>query len=160
MRCRLVLGVLAVILVSACGKGNPMNSGGGSGGTGGGTTSSGTMTAQIDGSAFSSTTAAGTLSGGILAISGGDTSGRSIAFAFFPTGTGTHTTSGNVGTNFIVVVNFQGFSAVSGNGSGTITLTTLTSNKAIGTFSCVAMASSGGAVGSKNVTNGTFNVTF
>ena len=165
MRCGLVLGLVALIFVSACGKGNPGSPSSG-GSVGGGTTGSNLMSAQIDGSTWNAVSATANLTqtfvGPIFSVGGGDASGRTIGFAFSPTGTGTYTTNLNPATNFILTVSGQGFSSAQGvtGSSGTITLTTYTSNRAIGTFSFVAVAASGDAVGSKTVTNGKFDLPF
>ena len=45
-------------------------------------------------------------------------------------------------------------------GTGSITLTTLTSNRAAGTFTFTAKPLAGGATGDKVVTQGAFDVTF
>jgi hypothetical protein len=56
--------------------------------------------------------------------------------------------------------NGQGWGSGVPGGSGSVTLTTLTANHVVGTFSFNAAPSNGGATGTIQVTNGKFDIAF
>jgi hypothetical protein len=166
MRSRFVIGFVLLVIVAGCGKkSNPMNPGGGGGG--GTQLPNGSMSASFNGSTWNATTISATSpvgNGGILGIGAGDATGRGVAFALFASGPGTYNNATSVGMNFIITEPgaqfFQSSASITGT-SGTVTLTTLTATRVAGTFQCVATATSGtGSAGSRNITNGTFDVTF
>src|SRR5207248_1082482 len=64
----------------------------------------------------------------------------------------------NVASATLVAASGQGWSAGPTTGSGTITITSLTSTSVSGTFSIVTTPLSGGAVGNKSLTTGSFNI--
>jgi hypothetical protein len=168
MRRRLFTALLAVALSAACGKDGPMNPGSGGGGGGGGTgggggvqLSNGSMSYTIDGTTINATAITVLDTAGILSISA-QNGFNVLAVAFVRSGTGTFNFSTNAGLNFVISSNAQPFQAGPGTTrpgtSGTVILTTLTGNRAVGTFECVATSVTGSAT--RTVTNGRFDVTF
>jgi hypothetical protein len=142
----------AAVLATSCG-------GGGETPTGPGT---GSLTAQVDGAAWrASRGVAATRAAGFIGVGGTASDASSISFAFPDTGPGTFAVASSNGTNGSYVKSGQGWTAAFGNGgSGTITVTTLTTSRVAGTFSFVAPGISGGAAGNKTVTNGSFDISF
>jgi hypothetical protein len=169
MRSRLVIGLVLLVIAAGCGKkDNPMNPGGGGTGGGGGGVQlpNGSMSATFNGSSWNATVLSATSpvgNSGILGIGANDAAGRGIAFALFASAPGTYNNATSVGMNFIITEGlqfFQSSAAVAGT-SGTVTLTSITANRVVGTFQCVATATPGtGSSGSRTITNGTFDVTF
>jgi hypothetical protein len=154
----------AALLVARCGASTTSPSSPGSCGTV--STAHGTISAQLDGAAWSGTVTAIINANHIVSIAGSDgcSPASVITFALLP-GTfqpATFNLSDASGLNSILsigpinlwVANITG-------GTGKVTFTTLTTAAAIGTFqfSYVAAATSG-ASGTHTVTNGVFNVTF
>jgi Big-like domain-containing protein len=133
------------------------------------TVSGSTLTATIDGVVFNGlgvsvdhTTAGGA---NILSIGGasGFTGNYILLAIAFPASTGTYAIGMASPANGSVQIPNQGslWQAVLNNGSGTITVTSVTANSATGTFSLVLVPLPGTkATGSKIVTNGVFNVKF
>jgi hypothetical protein len=123
----------------------------------------GTMTAVIDGSPWTAvaiTTASYT--SGIVAIGGADSSNpiRSIGLSItaptagtYPISTGSANAVLSIGIGPTWTANVLG-------GTGTVTLTSLSSTAAVGTFSFTAVPAAGGAAGNHAVTTGAFNITF
>lgn len=164
--------VISVMCV-ACGGGNPSapsggsgsGSGSGGGSGGGGVIGRGTITAQIDGVAFTGVATAATNQSGIFAAAASNGPGT-IALGFgalaavgttsvgptSPTNANMVATSGSTG---------QSWAASTSGGSGTLTITSINATGATGTFSFTMIPVAGtGASGTKSVTNGTFSVTF
>ncbi len=135
---------------------------GGGGGGGGGGSSTAAFTAVIDGQAWAPTTStfAVSYSNGVLAMTGTDATGWTFGMAIPTSGPGSVPLS--TGANAILTSpSSQSWSATHlDGGSGTITVTSLTSNSATGTFSFVLVPIAGGATGNRTVAQGTFNVTF
>jgi hypothetical protein len=104
--------------------------------------------------------------GNFITINGTDTAGsapaaKTIGFGLFVAGPGTYTINDQSFAAFQVSVGAQSWGAGGGyGGSGTVTFTKLTSNSASGTFSFTGNPTGGGAIGTKAVTNGKFDVTF
>ena len=130
----------------------------------------GSMSAKINGSNWTANAAiAATFSQGLLSIAGTDTENRTIGFGTIvnaaPT---TQSIPTAIGLNFILTIatnaqQVQAFQAVLTlpGSSGTLTVNTLSATGASGTFSFVSVAVPGtAATGTRNVTDGTFNVTF
>jgi hypothetical protein len=124
------------------------------------------MTATIDGVAWRAVClGVNTATAGVISFAGGEavtqTTGTVIAFGA-TRGIGTT----NVGilspTNALLTVGGGAlWGAALNNGSGTLTISTLTANNAQGTFSFTLTPQSGNpSTANKVVTNGTFNVTF
>ena len=156
--CRRSLVVLLLLVLTGCdGDDNP---------TGGGTVNlppgNDTITATVDGNAWSAIQVAAINNGGVVAISGSDASLLAISFAFAGTTPGTFTIGASSVANANVIDNLSGLWSANGEqGSGTITVTTLTSTAASGTFSYSAprqTATTGPET--RVVTNGVFSVTF
>src|SRR5262249_12912228 len=103
---------------------------------------------------------------GILSIGGTDSSrNTTIGFALTPTsaGVGTYTLGPTSAANAQILIGnpAAGWQAAVGIGSGTITVNSVSSTAACGTFSCALVAVAGsGATGTKSITDGVFNVTF
>jgi hypothetical protein len=187
----LVLRVLCASLcltVLACGSKNPTgpsgssssssSSGSGGGGsnpapgsgsatcTAPGTAATGSMSATINGTAWRALcVGVNTSVPGVISFAGGEpttaTTGTILGFA---TNRAIGTT--NIGqlsaTNALLTIGGNAlWQAALSNGSGTLTISTLTANSASGTFSFVMTAqSSSTATGTKTVTGGVFSVNF
>ena len=159
--------VVALLLVSAaCGGGNSNPNGpSGSGGSGSsGTSSHGTLTAVVDGVAYSGTVGTASNTNGILTVTSNTTDRtRSVNFATAAT-IGTTSVTGSATSMQVLTSNGTTVTgtwiAVTGLGTGTITITALSSAGASGTFSFNAPPVGAGATGTKVVTNGVFSVTF
>ena len=166
MRRRLVPGLLVLLVVSACGDDSPLLYG--TVGRGDVTLPNGSMTARFDGSTWNATSINARNSpaigaaGRYIEIGGRDAANRGIFLEFVCTGAGTYTVPGIVEAYFTLDYrNVLGFSAASdiGGSSGTIDLTIFTATRAAGTFSFIAVGRIADS-GIKEVTNGTFDVTF
>jgi len=133
------------------------------------TATNGTFTATINGVAWG---AAGTVSvnhsSGLISIAGfgqiGTSTGYSVALAIGAT-TGPGTVSLNYlnPTTSLLIVGSStgaGWTTFSNGGTGTMTITTLTSNHIVATFTADAVATSGGATGTIPIRNGKLDVTF
>ena len=168
---RPVVFALAVLMM-ACGGDNPAGptggsgSGSGSGGSGGSGGTRGTVTATVDGVAYTGAVNAASVnpSGNLNVASNNAALTLSVNFAArAAVGTtninSTSTTVMNViTTNGTTVTGSWAASAL--GGSGSLTIATLTSSSVSGTFSFTALPASAGTVGTKTVTNGSFNATF
>ena len=131
-----------------------------------GSPATGTMTATIDGVAWRAVClSVNTATPGIIGFSGGEpltpTTGTIIAFGA-TRGVGTTSIGILSPTNALLTVGSGTlWGAALNNGSGTLTISTLTANNAQGTFSFTLTPQSGNpSTANKVVTNGTFNVTF
>ena len=163
--------LLAMTMTIACGGANPGGPSGGSGsGSGGsGTSNFGTLTATIDGVAYTGVINTATNANGTLRISSNSADlTRSVNFAA-RTGVGTITVSPTSEITFNVITTtgttvIGSWGAAGQSGSGTLTVTSLTSSGATGTFSFTAppapAPSAGQATGTKVVTNGSFTARF
>jgi hypothetical protein len=125
--------------------------------------SSGPMSATIDGVAWSSQLPSAVYRNNIVAIAGIDNGlTTSVSIGFGATGTGTYNLGfGNsVAGSGIVTKAGKGWGSSLQGGTGSVTVTTLTANHIVGTFSFNAVPASGGATGTSVVTNGKFDITF
>src|SRR5690606_39515449 len=121
------------------------------------------MSARIDGQTWSASlalAAGGSQAGAVVAVSGSDQAQRTIAFAFVSAGTGTYEIGPGAPTNALFSQGSAQWQAAGGQGSGTITVTTLTAERIAGTFEFTAEPAGGGATGTRVVTQGTFDVEF
>jgi uncharacterized protein DUF6252 len=122
--------------------------------------SNGSLSALINGTSFNATSARVVLAGGgVISIGGGNASGQTIGFAWLDAGTRTYP----IGGVTIATHTFMGntWSASSAQGSGSITVSTKTSNRVAGTFAFVLQADGpSGATGTRNITQGQFDLTF
>lgn len=178
---RWLIGVAGVCVLAACSgsPSSPSNSGSGSGSGGGGggqaltcpqhlgtaTRAQGTMTASINGVAWTAdciAVLANTAS--ILSISGSDlATGVAFQTLGFATGNrvvGTQTITALSPLTATLVQGLNGWNASLAQGSGTLVFTSVTNNSAVGTFSFELPPVPGSpATGTKTVT-GSFNLTF
>lgn len=145
---------LVTLLAAGCGGDSGTNAGNES-----------TMTATVAGTAWSGTLAVqGTHAGNVLAISG--TNGTYQLQLTIPgvVATGTFNFGpGNPGIAQLVQVTTgtPAWTSSLVGGAGSITVTTLTANRAAGTFTFTGAASPGtAATGTRAVTNGAFDVRF
>ncbi len=159
----LVSAVISTLLliVPACGsKDNPTGpSGGGGGGTSG--PAAGTMTATIDGVAWSGTiTVASIATGNNLVVSATDRPGSPGMLTLVlnvPAQVGTQTVGAtSLVTGALVQSTTVSWLAAGPTGAGSVTVSTLTSTTATGTFSFTLVANLG-AGQNRAVTNGAFN---
>jgi hypothetical protein len=124
----------------------------------------GTMSATIDGQAWTGNLAtAATYQNNILAFAGTNNSFQINITLTGVTGTGTITLgSGQLSIATVATVSTtpQTWLTSSTGGSGSVVITSLSSTGAAGTFSFTGVAAGGGATGTKAVTSGQFNVTF
>jgi len=187
----LLFGVIVALSLAGCGSKSttsPSGSGGGSssGGSGGsnpapgtntslcsnvpGSPATGTLTARVDGIAWNagSCIAVNLSAPGVIGIGGLDSASNQI-FGFATTrGVGVTSIGPVSGTNALISIGGSAlWQAVLSNGSGTVNITTLTtnqaagSNQAAGTFSfTLPPAANTTATGTKTVTNGSFDVRF
>jgi hypothetical protein len=133
-----------------------------------GTALNGTFAAQIGGAGWSAT---GTVSvdreDNFLGLGASGFAG-STAYALViglgnVTGPGTYTVAaGNANGSSIVVGSSTGagWTTFLGNGTGSVTITTLTANRVAGTFTADASPTTGGATGTLQIRNGAFDVTY
>ena len=157
---------VATLAALACGGADDDN-GNPTGPPGGGATN-GTFTAQISGASWSAT---GTITvsrqqPNFIGIAGtGFAGGTAYALVLGignAPGPGTHSLdvyNGGDGSSLTIGGQTTGWSTAFQGGGGTVTITTLTSNRVTGTFSGTLLPSSGSG-GNLVVTNGTFDVTF
>jgi len=121
------------------------------------------MTARIDGEAWTASVimAVRSSSGGIISVSGSDASNRAIGFAFIDAGTGTYELKTGTPTNALLTVGQQQWNVGgSSQGTGTITVTTLTDERIAGTFEFTLHAANANTTGTRVVTQGKFDVKF
>lgn len=164
------VALIATIAALGCGGGGDNDDNGNPTGPPTGGTANGSMTAQINGATWRSIGAitvsrqqqqniigfAGTGS------AGNTTYGVSIAISS-ATGPGTHNLNifaGGDGSSLIIGSSAAlGWATAAQGGSGTLTITSLTANRIVGTFSGTLIAA-GHSAGNLTVTGGTFDVTF
>jgi hypothetical protein len=119
------------------------------------------MTATVDGNAWSAIQIQGVNSGTLVSIAGSDAALLSIGFAFQDLGPGTYPIGlGQITRATVTQSSSTVWSATSGLGSGSVTLTTTTNNRAIGTFEFVAELSQGTGDATRTITSGAFDVTY
>ena len=122
----------------------------------------GSMGARIDGAAWNATLAVSAVnSNGIIAIAGNDGT-HTLGFGLAANGTGTFTIGPLSATNGLLIQ--SGGAAWTANlarGSGTVTITSLTSTAVAGTFSFTLLPSPGTpANANKVISDGVFNIKF
>jgi hypothetical protein len=160
MRHLLLAGLVLAAL--GCGKdGDPTDPGDN---TDPGNLAVGTFTARIDGQQWTAVApVAVTYVGGILALGGSSQNFTTIAFAVIASAPGTYAVGPTSPTNALMTIGSTSgtWVARSTGGSGSVTITTLTSTSAGGTFQFSMVPDGNGSnTGTKAVTNGAFNVTF
>lgn len=145
---------LASLLIVGCGS---------DGSTGPGSNS--TMSANIAGAAWSGTLATqGVYTSNLLSVSGSNGTYQIAINIPNLTATGTYQLgAGNFGVAQVIHVtgNMAAWTTSLVGGTGTVTVSTLSADRAVGTFSFTGMASPGTpATGSRAVTNGSFDVRY
>ena len=133
------------------------------------TATNGTFTATINGVAWGATgTVTVSRSSGLISIAGfgliNTSTGYSLALAIGQT-TGPGTISLNYlnPTTSLLILGSgtgAGWTTFSNGGTGSLTITTLTTNHIVATFTADAVATSGGATGTIPIRNGKLDVTF
>lgn len=167
MRVSRTIAVFATLAAFACGGGSDDDNGNPIGPPGGGATN-GSFSAQVNGTTW---TATGTVTvsrqtNNFIGIGGSGFAG-SAAYSFIvgianAAGPGTHSfnlTAGGDGSSLIIGSTTTGYGTAFTGGNGTVTITTLTSNRIVGTFSGTVVPSSGSGA-NLIVTNGQFDLTF
>jgi hypothetical protein len=141
------IGLVLAVGVAACGSDDPV-----------GPSDAAAMSARIDGQVWSPSFAVATVpptSSGFAAVSSSDGT-TTIGFAF-PGAAGTYEIGASTGTNGNLTIGSVTWVASAGVGSGTIVVTSLTSERVTGTFE-FTMAASGATPATRVVTNGQFDV--
>jgi len=154
-----MLGTAALVVVTACG-GDSSNDGPTNPNQN--PTGNRSMSARIDGTAWTATSVAAGVTNGLLIIAGTNvTQTFSIAVAVAQ-GTGTQTVGPSSVTYGNLLVGQQSWAANGSlGGPGSITLTTLTATRAAGTFSFTVKAlTQGASPATRQVTSGAFDVVF
>lgn len=154
----LLIGILAV---AGCGDDDdPASPTGGGNGGGGGNAS---VTASINGEAFTAVVAQAVNNNGIIGVgSSTENAETTIGFGWIDTGAPTYSIEpGSAATGTVITVGGSGWQARDDDGSGTINVTTLTSTRVAGTFSFTAVRYTGTETPIETVvTNGKFDVEF
>ena len=146
-----------VVFALACGGGNGST---GPNNPNPNATGAGSMSASIDGSGWNAIGVSASRSTGLLIIAGSDVQ-RTVTVSFALNGTGTQTFGPGGVALGVVLVGGQSWQANgSGLGSGSVNITTLTGNRAVGTFSFTAVGGQGATPASRQVTNGRFDVRY
>ena len=155
---RLSALVLTTLLAVGCGSDSPT-------GLGNGGPANGSLTFNVDGSAWSATIitpAITSLASGVSAIGAGNTQ-NTIAFAWLDQGVGTYMIGSGSAMNASLtsIGGSQSWVANSQAGSGTMVVTQRTDSRIVGTFQFQLAAGQGsGATGTRTITNGAFDITF
>jgi hypothetical protein len=120
------------------------------------------MSASIDGSAWSTTIVGANPGAGFIIIAGASVGGQTtVGLTIALSGTGTQTMGPGTLTAGSVLIGSQMWQANTSAGSGSITLTTMTSNRVAGTFTFTAKGLGiSVAPATRVVTNGQFDVTY
>lgn len=154
---------ISLVIAAACGSGGGTTNPNPNPNTG--VTGKGTMSAKVDGAAWTSLVVITQKSpfgaNTLVVASGADVAGHSLAISFFLTGTGTQNIGlqGMAGLVTNLVWTGGQYQTSPGVGSGSITLTTQTATRAVGTFTFTAVGS-GNTPPTRLVTEGKFDVNF
>ncbi len=154
---RKILILTATLLLSACGGDSS------TGPEDGAALENGSMSARIDGAAWTATSAlAVSYEGGILAFAGSDDTQTTVGIGLIPDGPGSYPMGPDQPTNAdLTFGGGKSWGASPFLGSGSVTLTSMSEHRATGTFAFTAdPVESTGAAGTKVVTEGTFDVNF
>ena len=165
------VALIATLAALGCGGGGDDDNGNPTGpgpGPGAGGATNGTFTVVLNGTTWSAqgTVTVSRQSNNFIGIAGsgfaGGTAYSIVVGIGNATGPGTRNLNvyaGGDGSSVIIGSTTVGYATSLQGGSGTLTITSLTSNRIVGTFSGTALPSSGG--GSNLVlTNGQFDITF
>jgi uncharacterized protein DUF6252 len=144
--------VAAVVGLAACGSSDSTGPG----------PDNGSMSAKIDGANWtSSLTALVQRSGNIVSVAGSNGAGKTIiAFAWVDAGVGVYPISNVSPTNASLTDNAKSWTASVVGGSGNVTVTAIDATHVAGTFAFTLVAGGNGASGTRDVTNGQFDIQF
>ena len=143
--------VVSLLVISACGSDadpfGPIVLGG--------------LSMNIDGVPWTAISAQGTSTGGIVAIGAADATGVAFGFAFQGAAPGTYVIGPGNPSNATYSVGLDAWAATgAGGGSGTMTITTLSGERVVGTFSFQVNASGTQTPATVSLTNGVFDIEF
>jgi hypothetical protein len=146
-----IIGAILLVPLAACGGGDdPAGPGGGGAG----------MSARVDGQSWTATFAHGVRDQASVVVgAAGQGAGTQINFALVSKGTGTYPL-GPAGDAAYLTQGGNGWVTGASGGSGSVTLTTLTDTRIAGTFEFTAVPVTGGASGTRTITQGSFDVEF
>ena len=163
------LAVIATLVALGCGGGDDDDDGNPTGPPGGGATN-GNFTVQINGTSWNAT---GTITvtrqqNNFVSVAGfgfAGSNGYAVAVGVTNgTSPGTHSLNafggGGDGSSVVIGGTQTGWVTALQGGGGTITITSITANRIVGTFSGTAVYASGPTAGNLVLTNGQFDVTF
>ncbi|HKT79912.1 MAG TPA: DUF6252 family protein [Vicinamibacterales bacterium] len=162
------LCLVAAILIASisCGGGDDGGPADPSGGSGSGSGSKGTVTALIEGVSYSGAVNSAKITNGTLNIASNSSDlTRAIAFALKNAAVGTYSTPNSEVSFTVQVTNGATVTGAWGAGgqlgSGTLTISSISSSSVSGTFNFVGIVPAGSpGTGTKTVTNGSFSATF
>lgn len=148
------LTLLATALIlSACGGGGKS--------TGPEQAGSGALTAKMNGVAWTPSAVTASIGNGVLFVGSADAAGNGFAFGASSQGTGTQTIGPLSLLNANAVRGNQSYLATPNLGTGTVTITLLESNRAVGTFSFNLQGTTPSTTpATLQVTEGKFDVKF
>ena len=159
-----ILACTTLIALSACGgdDGGPTGTNGNNNGA---VTGDGAITATINGVAWRSLKSGDRVSKsgqfyGVVGVNSNYTLTLGIGNLTGPSTVQLDLTAGGNGSSALVANTTGGWGTAFSGGTGTITVTTLTANRIVGTFSFDAKPGSGSATGTLQVRNGKFDITF
>lgn len=158
---RLFLLALLTLALASCGDDKSPTGTGGTGGGGGSGGSTITMTATVDGQPWTAVSINAFDQSGIIVVGSSNVGGTiGIGFGFSSTGPGTYDVGLNEITNFNVTgLSGSSWGASGVRGSGTLTITTVTATRLVGTFEFTAPLVVGtGPPATRVVTNGVFDL--
>ena len=158
MSTRPALAIALVALAAACGSSDKVTGND----TGDIKLAHGSMSAKVDGKVWRASLGLNAaFSQNILAIGGTDQTGQTLGFGVAVLkGTGTYAIAPLSAANATLYSAGSSWAATLAQGSGTITVNTITSTGASGTFSFTLAPVNQSSLGNRTVTDGVFNVTF
>jgi len=157
MRRRALLASSVFLFAAACGGSDSSSVTGTTGGT-----QTGPISATIDGKAWGATGVSASYKNNLLVFSAFElASGISLSVTSGVTAPGTYSLSfNNTNTGIgLVILGTQSWSSSAQGGTGSLTITTITANHVVGTFSFDAPPLSS-ATGTRHVTGGKIDATF
>ena len=163
-RAPIVLAACAVLLSAACGGGSDSSTGPNNNNNGS-ITGDGNISATFNGTAWRSLKSGDRVSKtgqfyGLSSVNPPYAIVISIANVTAPGTFQLNLQAGGNGSSGIVSNSTGGWGTAFAGGTGTVTVTTLTASRIVGTFSFDAVPASGAATGTLQVRNGTFDLTF
>ena len=115
-----------------------------------------TMSATIDGLPWAAVQVTVTRGSGSLSVAGSDSAPLAIGFTIQEAGTGTYT----IAPTEVTSANVTNLGTVWTAASGTVTFTTIETNRVIGSFEFTAPLAVGSGAAERVVTSGVFDATF